>query len=174
MLAPFNLKKWIAENRDLLKPPISNKNLYVEAGDFIVMIVGGPNARKDYHYNESEELFIQIEGSITIRIQEDGEARNIDVHEGDIFLLPAKVPHSPIRGENTIGLVIEKVRKGSDLQDGLMWFCEKCNNPLKSYQFRLENIEKDFISRFREFYASEEMRTCSKCNFIMETDPRFS
>jgi len=122
MLAPFNLKKWIAENRDLLKPPISNKNLYVEAGDFIVMIVGGPNARKDYHYNESEELFIQIEGSITVRIQEDGQAKNIEIHEGDIFLLPAKVPHSPIRGENTIGLVIERVRKGSELQDGLMWF----------------------------------------------------
>ena len=174
MLAPFNLKKWIAENRDLLKPPISNKNLYVEAGDFIVMIVGGPNARKDYHYNESEELFIQIEGSITVRIQEDGQAKNIEIHEGDIFLLPAKVPHSPIRGENTIGLVIERVRKGSQLQDGLMWFCESCNNSLKSYQFPLENIEKDFISRFREFYASEEMRTCSACGHIMETDPRFS
>ena len=174
MLAPFNLKKWIAENRDLLKPPISNKNLYVEAGDFIVMIVGGPNARKDYHYNESEELFIQIEGSITVRIQEEGKAKNIEIHEGDIFLLPAKVPHSPIRGENTIGLVIERVRKGSQLQDGLMWFCESCNNPLKSYQFPLENIEKDFISRFREFYASEEMRTCSACGHVMETDPRFS
>ena len=88
--------------------------------------------------------------------------------------MQAKVPHSPIRGENTIGLVIERVRKGSELQDGLMWFCEACNNPLKSYQFPLENIEKDFISRFREFYASEEMRTCSACGHVMETDPRFS
>lgn len=174
MLAPFNLKKWIAENRHLLVPPISNKNLYVEAGDFIVMIVGGPNARKDYHYNESEELFYQLEGSITVRVQEDGQAKAIEIHEGDLFLLPAKVPHSPIRGANTIGLVIERVRKGTNLQDGLMWFCEKCNNPLKSYYFQLENIEKDFIGRFREFYASQEMRTCNKCGFEMEVDPRFS
>ena len=173
MLAPFNLKKWIAENRDLLKPPISNKNLYVEAGDFIVMIVGGPNARKDYHYNESEELFIQIEGSITVRIQEDGQAKNIEIHEGDIFLLPAKVPHSPIRGENTIGLVIERVRKGSELQDGLMWFCEECNTKLHEFRFPLVNIEHDFLSRFKEFYSSKDLRTCSKCGHEMEVDERF-
>ncbi|MFN5031490.1 MAG: 3-hydroxyanthranilate 3,4-dioxygenase [Flavobacteriia bacterium] len=173
MLAPFNLQKWIDENRDLLKPPVSNKNLYVEAGDFIVMIVGGPNARKDYHFNESEELFYQIEGEITVRIQEDGKAKDIIIKEGDIFLLPGNTPHSPIRGENTIGLVIEKVRKGTDLVDGLMWFCDKCNNKLHEYRFPLVNIEHDFISRFREFYGSEEKRTCSDCGHVMEVDPRF-
>jgi 3-hydroxyanthranilate 3,4-dioxygenase len=102
MLAPFNLQKWIDENRDLLKPPVSNKNLYVNAGDFIVMIVGGPNARKDYHYNESEELFFQIEGDITVRIQEDGKARDVVIHEGEMFLLPGNTPHSPMRGPNTV------------------------------------------------------------------------
>ena len=173
MLAPFNLQKWIDENRDLLKPPVSNKNLYVEAGDFIDMIVGGPNARKDYHFNESEELFYQIEGEITVRIQEDGKAKDIIIKEGDIFLLPGNTPHSPIRGENTIGLVIEKVRKGTDLVDGLMWFCDKCNNKLHEYRFPLVNIEHDFISRFREFYGSEEKRTCSDCGHVMEVDPRF-
>jgi 3-hydroxyanthranilate 3,4-dioxygenase len=173
MLAPFNLKAWIEENRDLLKPPVANKNLYVEAGDFIVMIVGGPNARKDYHYNESEELFYQIEGDITVRIQEDGIAKDIQIKEGDIFLLPGNVPHSPIRGANTVGLVIERVRKGTNLIDGLMWFCDKCNHKLKEYKFPLENIERDFISRFKEYYASEEMRTCRNCNHVMEVDERF-
>ena len=103
MLAPFNLKQWINDNRDLLKPPVSNKNLYHEAGDFIVMVVAGPNARKDYHYNESEELFFQIEGDITVRIQHEGKPKDILVKEGDMFLLPANTPHSPMRGENTIG-----------------------------------------------------------------------
>lgn len=173
MKAPFNLFKWIEENRDLLKPPVGNKNLYKEAGDYIVMIVGGPNARKDYHYNESEELFFQLEGSITVNIQENGKAKAIQINEGDMFLLPAKVPHSPIRGENTVGLVIERVRKGTDLMDGLMWFCEKCNNPLQSYKFKLENIEKDFLPRFKDFYANEEMRTCNSCGYIMEADQRF-
>lgn len=173
MLAPFNLQKWIDDNRDLLKPPISNKNLYVEAGDFIVMIVGGPNARKDYHYNETEELFYQIEGDILVKTQQDGKVVDVHIKEGDIFLLPANTPHSPIRGANTVGLVIEKVRRHSDYKDGLMWFCEKCNSPLQDYKFKLENIEIDFISRFKDFYSSEEKRTCKNCNHIMEIDERF-
>ena len=173
MKAPFNLQQWIDDNRDLLKPPVSNKNLYVEAGDFIVMIVGGPNARKDYHYNESEELFYQLEGDITVRIQEDGKAKDIQIKEGDIFLLPGNIPHSPMRGENTVGLVIEKVRKGTDLMDGLMWFCDKCNHKLHEYRFPLKDIEKDFLSRFREFYGSEDYRTCDNCGHVMEVDPRF-
>ena len=173
MLAPFNLQQWIEDNRDLLKPPVGNKNLYVNAGDFIVMIVGGPNARKDYHYNESEELFYQLEGDITVRIQHEGQAKDIQIKEGEMFLLPANVPHSPIRGANTVGLVIEKVRKGTDLQDGLMWFCENCNNKLHEYRFPLANIEKDFLSRFKEFYTSEELITCDKCGHGMEADDGF-
>lgn len=173
MKAPFNLFKWIEENRDILKPPVGNKNLYKEAGDYIVMIVGGPNARKDYHYNESEELFFQLEGDILVKIQEDGESKDVHIREGEMFLLPAKVPHSPIRGENTVGLVIERVRKGTNLMDGLMWFCENCNAPLKTYKFKLENIEKDFLPRFKDFYSSEENRTCDQCGTVMETDERF-
>jgi 3-hydroxyanthranilate 3,4-dioxygenase len=173
MMAPFNLQKWIDDNRDLLKPPVGNKNLYQEAGDFIVMIVGGPNARKDYHYNESEELFYQLEGDVCVRIQEDGKAKDIIVKEGEMFLLPGNTPHSPMRGPNTVGLVIEKVRKGTELQDGLMWFCEACNTKLHEYRFPLSNIENDFIPRFKAYYSSLEMRTCKNCGHVMETDPRF-
>jgi 3-hydroxyanthranilate 3,4-dioxygenase len=174
MMAPFNLQQWIEENRDLLKPPVGNKNLYKEAGDFIVMVVGGPNARKDYHYNESEELFYQLEGDITVRIQWEGKAKDIHLKQGEMFLLPARVPHSPIRGENTVGLVIERVRTGTEMVDGLFWFCEQCNTELKQYRFKLDNIEKDFIPRFKEFYGSEEMRTCTNCGHVMEADQRFA
>src|SRR4249920_39908 len=99
---PFNLKQWIVDNRDLLKPPVGNKNLYADAGDFIVMIVAGPNARKDYHYNETEELYYQLEGDITVKIQEEGKAVEIPLKQGDMFLLPARVPHSPIRTPNSL------------------------------------------------------------------------
>ncbi len=170
---PFNLHKWIEENRDLLKPPVSNKNLYVEAGDFIVMIVGGPNARKDYHYNETEEWFFQIEGDINVRIQLDGRPLDIPIKEGEMFLLPSKTPHSPMRGEGTVGLVIERVRLGTDCHDGLLWFCDNCNNKLHDTYFPLKDIEADFLPRFREFYGSEELRTCDQCGHVMETDPRF-
>lgn len=170
---PFNLQKWIKENRDILKPPVGNKNLYKDAGDYIVMIVGGPNARKDYHYNETEELFYQLEGEITVKIQEDGAARNVDLGPGDMFLLPAQVPHSPIRKENSIGLVVERKRDETDHQDGLMWFCDNCNQKLHDTYFKLHDIEKDFLPRFKEFYTSEELRKCSNCGEVMEEDERF-
>jgi 3-hydroxyanthranilate 3,4-dioxygenase len=171
---PFNLNKWIEENRALLKPPVGNKNLYKQAGDFIVMIVGGPNARKDYHYNESEEWFFQVEGSINVRIQEDGKALDIPIKEGEMFLLPAKTPHSPMRSEGSVGLVIEKVRIGTNDKDGLLWFCDNCNNKIHEVYFELLDVEKDFLPHFRDFYNSEEYRTCDSCGTVMETDPRFT
>ena len=146
--------------------------MYADAGDYIVMIVAGPNARKDYHYNETEELYYQLEGTITVRIQEDGKAVEITLNEGDMFLLPARVPHSPIRSVNSIGLVIECKRTATE-DDGLIWFCENCNNQLHEYKFHLDNIEKDFIPRFRDFYGSQELRTCKKCGTVMEADARF-
>jgi len=169
---PFNLKQWINDNRNLLKPPVGNKNLYTDAGDYIVMIVGGPNARKDYHYNETEELFYQLEGDINVRIQEDGKAVDIPIKEGEMFLLPAKIPHSPMRGENTVGLVVECKRTQNE-RDGLMWFCDNCNEKLHDTYFHLTNVEKDFQPRFKDFYSSEENRTCKQCSNVMEVDERF-
>lgn len=169
---PFNLQEWIDAHRHELKPPVGNRNLYKDAGDYIVMIVAGPNARKDYHYNETEELFYQLEGDINVRIQDEGKAVDIPVKQGEMFLLPAKVPHSPMRSEGSIGLVIEVKRSDND-RDGLMWFCEKCNHKLHDTYFKLENIENDFLPRFKEFYGSEKMRTCPNCGHVMETDPRF-
>ena len=124
---PFNLQGWIDENRDILKPPVGNKNLYKDAGDYIVMIVGGPNARKDYHYNESEELFYQLEGDILVKIQEDGKAIDVPIKQGEMFLLPAKTPHSPIRPAGSVGLVIE-LKRTSNYTDGLLWYCDNCNH----------------------------------------------
>ncbi|AYB30297.1 3-hydroxyanthranilate 3,4-dioxygenase [Chryseolinea soli] len=170
---PFNLKAWIDSNRDLLKPPVGNKNLYADAGDYIVMIVGGPNARKDFHFNETEELFYQLEGDIKVTIQEDGKAVEIPIKEGEMFLLPSRVPHQPARPAGSIGLVIEVKREDPSTLDGLQWYCENCNNLLHEYRFHLDNIEKDFLPRFREFYASKDLLTCKRCGTVMEADPRF-
>lgn len=170
---PFNLNQWIEDNRHLLKPPVANKSLYPAGDDYIVMIVGGPNARKDYHYNETEELFYQLEGEITVRIQEDGKAVDVPLGPGDMYLHPAKVPHSPIRSEGSIGLVIERVRTKGQHKDGLLWFCDQCNNKLHETYFHLDNVETDFLPRFKEYYASEELRTCNNCRHVMEVDERF-
>jgi 3-hydroxyanthranilate 3,4-dioxygenase len=171
---PFNLNQWITDNRHLLKPPVGNKNIYVDSGDYIVMIVAGPNARKDYHYNETEELFYQLEGSITVVIQEDGQRNEMQLQAGDMYLHPAKVPHSPVRSENSIGLVIERKRASKGFTDGLLWHCENCNHKLYEVYFELIDIEKDFLPHFTHFYNSQELRTCSECGTKMPTDPRYT
>lgn len=169
----FNLQRWIDENRHLLQPPVANKNLYVESEDFIVMVVGGPNARKDFHYNETEELFYQLEGNICVKTQQNGELVEVHLGPGDMFLLPAHVPHSPGRTAGSVGIVVERKRKNTSYKDGLQWYCEKCNHKLHEVYFTSDNIETDFQSHFKSFYTSEELRTCNKCGHVMETDPRF-
>ena len=169
---PFNFKKWIDENRHLLKPPVNNKVIYKDA-EFIVMVVGGPNSRKDYHYNESEEFFYQLEGDIIVTIQENGKAVEVPIKEGDIFLLPPKVPHNPIRFKNTIGLVMERRRRNGE-KDGFMWFCEKCNNQLYEEKFELTDIATQFQGVFAKFYSSEDLRTCKSCGYKMEPPPVIS
>jgi len=171
--APFNLNQWIEENRHLLKPPVGNKNIYKESGDYIVMVVAGPNARKDYHYNETEELFYQLEGSIKVIVQDEDERKEMELHAGDMYLHPAKTPHSPVRSEGSIGLVIERKRAGKAFTDGLLWFCDNCNHKLYDVYFELNDIEKDFLPHFGHFYNSEALRTCKKCGTVMEADKRY-
>ena len=170
--APFNLNKWVEDNKHLLKPPVGNKNLYIDSEDFIVMIVGGPNARKDYHYNETEELFYQIEGDIIVKTQQNGKMVEVKIRAGEMFLLPPKIPHSPIRPEGSIGLVIERKRQKND-KDGLMWFSDKENALLYEEYFHLTNIEKDFLPVFKRFYTNEKLRTCPVSGEIMEADKRY-
>ncbi len=172
LLPPINFTKWIDENRHLLKPPVGNKCVYELADDFIVMVVGGPNARKDYHYNESEELYHQIEGNIVLKVIDDGKPVDIPINEGEMFLLPPKVPHSPQRREGSIGLVIEKKREPKET-DGLMWFCENCGEKLHDEYFHLEDIVKQLPPVMERFFSSEENRTCKNCGTVMaKPDPK--
>jgi 3-hydroxyanthranilate 3,4-dioxygenase len=164
---PFNLNKWIDENRHLLKPPVGNQCVYKEAGDFIVMVVGGPNSRKDFHYNESEELFYQLEGDIVVRIVENNKVVDIPIKAGEMFLLPAKVPHSPQRTEGSVGLVIEKVREGEEI-DAFMWFCEKCDHLLYEEQLVLTDIVTQLPPIMAGFYADADKRACKSCGHVME------
>jgi 3-hydroxyanthranilate 3,4-dioxygenase len=166
---PFNFKKWIEEHRHLLKPPVGNKLVFEDA-EFIIQVVGGPNSRKDFHYDEGEEFFYQIEGDILVKIQEDGKCVDVPIKEGEIFLLPPKVPHNPIRGENTVGLVIERKRREGEL-DGLMWFCENCNEKLYEEYFELTDITTQFQGVFKRFYGDESLRTCTNCGSLMQPPP---
>ncbi len=165
----FNFKKWIDEHRHLLKPPVGNIAVYQDT-EFIVMVVGGPNSRKDYHYNEGEEFFYQLEGNITVKIIEDGTQRDIHINEGDIFLLPPKTPHSPQRAANTVGLVMERKRLEHEL-DGFMWFCESCSSKLYEEFLPVKDIVKQLPPVFDRFYSSIDNRTCKNCGNIMQPPP---
>ena len=165
--APFNFKKWIDENRHLLKPPVGNQQVYKDNKDFIVMVVGGPNSRKDYHYNEGEEFFYQLEGDIQVKIIENDKPRTIEIKEGEIFLLPGGVPHSPQRPANTVGLVIERYRQDGE-KDGFIWLCEHCDNKLYEEYFEMTDIVKQLPEVMKNFYGDIEKRTCKKCGTVME------
>ena len=169
MLKPFNLKKWIDENRHLLKPPVGNQQVYKGNDDYIVMIVGGPNGRKDYHYEDGEELFYQLEGDIQVKLMHpDGTPETIDIREGDMFLLPPRVAHSPQRPAGTVGLVIERYRKPGEL-DKLMWFCESCNHKLHEAELEVTNIVTQLPVIMNAFMANEQLRTCKACGAVMES-----
>nr|MBK9653879.1 3-hydroxyanthranilate 3,4-dioxygenase [Bacteroidota bacterium] len=171
--SPFNLQKWIDDNRHLLKPPVGNKQVYIDNTDFIVMIVGGPNSRKDYHFEDGEELFYQIEGDITVKTIQDG--KNVDVHirEGEMFLLPPHIPHSPQRGPNTIGLVIERYRSEKEM-DSCQWYCEKCATKLYEEFFPLVDIVNQLKTVMEKFYTNKDLCTCKNCGYTMEEPPKLS
>lgn len=166
LVKPINFKEWIEENRHLLKPPVGNKVVWKD-GEYIVMVVGGPNTRKDYHYNETPEFFYQIEGDMVLKVMDEGTPKDIEIKEGDIFLLPAKVPHSPQRKANTVGLVIEYPRD-EGVMDALEWYCENCNHQLYREEFPLDDIETDMPGIFDRFYSDVDKRTCSQCGTVMQ------
>ena len=163
---PINFKRWIEEHRHLLKPPVGNKVVY-EDTEFIIMVVGGPNTRKDYHIDEGEEFFYQIEGDITLKVMDNGKPRDIDIREGEIFLLPPKVPHSPQRPANTVGLVIERRRREGEM-DGFQWYFDKCNTKLYEEFFQLTDIVAQLPPVFDRFWNSEKNRTCNQCGAVIE------
>ena len=167
---PIDFQRWIAEHRHLLKPPVGNK--CIVDGDFIVMVVGGPNQRTDYHCEDGPEFFHQIEGEMVLKIIEDGAPRDIPIRAGEIFYLPPRVPHSPQRAEGSVGLVIERKRLAHE-QDGLMWFCERCNHKLYEEFFHLTDIESQFPPVFDRFYGSRAHRTCGRCGHLNPAPARY-
>lgn len=163
---PFNLQIWIEKHREELKPPVCNKQIFVE-DDFIVMIVGGPNNRLDYHYNETPELFFQLEGEMNLRVIDDGEFKNISIKAGEIFLLPPKMLHSPQRFANSVGLVVEQ-KRAIDQKDALYWFCPNCQHALYNESFTLKNIETDLPKVFANFFENSDHNTCKKCQTTLK------
>ena len=165
--SPLNLKAWIDEHRHLLKPPVGNKMIWQDT-EFMVMLVGGPNLRTDYHVEEGEELFYQIEGDMVVRLMEEEGPRDVTIREGEIFLLPPRIPHSPQRPAGTVGMVVERQRKIGEM-DHLRWYCDGCGEILHQASFQLQDLGAQLKPVIEEYYGSDSLRTCERCGHFHET-----
>ncbi|HVY24267.1 MAG TPA: 3-hydroxyanthranilate 3,4-dioxygenase [Steroidobacteraceae bacterium] len=169
-LQAFNFRQWIDAHRDQLKPPVGNKLVFQDS-EFIIMVVGGPNSRTDYHVDPGEEFFYQLEGDIVLKTMQNNQPVDVPIREGDIFLLPANMPHSPRRPANTIGLVIERVRKPHEIE-GFIWYCERCHHKLYEEYLHVSNIETQLKPVFERFYGDIAHRTCKRCGTVMAIPAR--
>ncbi|HYM33624.1 MAG TPA: 3-hydroxyanthranilate 3,4-dioxygenase [Candidatus Cybelea sp.] len=162
---PLDLQRWIDEHRELLKPPVGNAQVWRDA-DFIVTVVGGPNARTDYHDDPLEEFFYQLKGDMTLRVMEGGRPREVPIRAGSVFLLPPHVRHSPQRPiPGSVGLVIERQRPAG-LRDGFEWYCLSCHGLLHRVEVQLASIVDDLPPLFEAFYANRDHRTCRRCGAV--------
>lgn len=165
LLKAFNFSRWIDEHAHLLRPPVGNRVLFERAGDLIVQVVGGPNARTDFHDDPYEEFFHQVRGDMVLRIMREGRPRDVPIREGEVLLLPARVRHSPQRPAGSVGLVVEKVRpRGVD--DGFEWYCPACHALLHRVEVNVQDIVADLPPLFDAFYSSAAARTCRHCGHV--------
>ncbi|ABD54364.1 3-hydroxyanthranilate 3,4-dioxygenase [Jannaschia sp. CCS1] len=164
-LSAFNFKAWIDEHRHLLKPPVGNKMVYEDA-DLMVTVVGGPNKRTDYHDDPVEEFFYQLEGDMVLKLYDGEEFYDVPIREGEIFLLPPHMRHSPQRPqEGSVGLVIE-AKRPEGAADAIEWYCFNCGNLVHRAELMLTSIVDDLPPVYQAFYASEEARTCGSCGEV--------
>jgi 3-hydroxyanthranilate 3,4-dioxygenase len=163
-LKAFNFRDWIEQHREFLKPPVCNQQIFRHS-ELIIMVVGGPNSRTDYHEDPGEEFFYQLEGDMVLRTMQDGARVDIPIRAGEMLLLPPKIPHSPQRFANTVGLVIERRRRLEE-KDGFLWYCDHCQYPLHAEYLHVSDIEKQLPPIFERFYGSVTNRTCSACGTV--------
>lgn len=172
---PFNLWKWVEENRHHLQPPVSNRQLCTESQDVIVFVSGGPNTRNDFHVNPTEELFLQLQGDIAVRVRPlDGSPpHDVVIREGELFLLPRWVPHRPQRPANTAGLVVEFPRPQGQL-DQLRWYCPACDHLVHTAQWQLTKIDVDLKIIMEDFWGGPASRRTCRCGHVIERASAFT
>ena len=164
-LRAFNFQQWLEANRDKLKPPVCNQVVFEDA-EFIVMVVGGPNSRTDYHWDPGEELFYQLEGDMLLKTVQEGKIVDIPIRAGEMMLLPPGVPHSPQRYADTVGVVIERRRRPEE-QDGFMWFCANCGHKLYEEFLHVSDIVAQLPPVFERFYGDPANLRCAACGHEM-------
>ncbi len=166
MRKPFSFQAWISEHQHLLKPPVGNKMLFPDNAGMVVQVVGGPNQRVDFHDDPVEEFFYQLKGDMVLKTVDRGQHEDILIREGDVFLLPPHVRHSPQRPiPGSVGLVVESPRVNG-MKDGFEWFCMSCKGLVHRIEVEVKDIVKDLPPLYEAFYADEKARTCKACGEV--------
>lgn len=168
-LVSFGLWKWVEDNRHAFEPPVGNKVIW-EDSQFTAMIIRGPNARRDFHVDPSDEIFYMLKGDMVLEYMENGQRRDRVIREGELLLVPALTPHSPHRPADTWGLVVE-VKRRPDQTESLLWYCDRCNARLHAVTMHVADIEKELRAAIEQFDASAELRTCTNCGHVQPERP---
>jgi 3-hydroxyanthranilate 3,4-dioxygenase len=168
-LVSFNLWKWVEENRHAFEPPVGNKVIW-EDSQFTAMIIRGPNARRDFHVDPSDEIFYMLRGDMVLEFMRDDERQTAVIREGELLLVPAFVPHSPHRPPDTWGLVVE-VKRTPDQAESLLWYCDRCDARLHEVTMHVADIEKELRVAIERFDADVELRTCRRCGYVQPEKP---
>lgn len=176
---PVHFQRWIDAHRSLLQPPVGNAQIWPGDRDFMVTVVGGPNARTDYHINEGEEFFQQLEGDIVLRVLDGydpaggklGTPQDVPIRQGEIFLLPPNVPHSPQRPAGTVGLVLERRRLPHE-RDTFLWLCDGCGAELYRESFHLTDIVAQLPPVFARYWGDAAHTTCRACGQAHAKPPK--
>lgn len=164
---PFKLDAWIEQNLPASLGAIGNKEVF-KGSDFIYQIIKGPNARNDFHIDPFDEIFFQMKGHIFVHVIEDGKEKRVRIGEGEVFLLPKNIYHSPRRPPGSIGLVIERPRRNvKEELDGIAWFCPSCSNRLDQVDFWCDDIERGLREIIGAFNADAQRRTCKQCGTVL-------
>jgi 3-hydroxyanthranilate 3,4-dioxygenase len=171
LLSTFHLKQWVKDNAQLFNPPFRTNQLLIHHKDFLVMMLRGPNTRLDFHIDPGDEFFYQVEGEMELVLKPQGERRQVvKIKEGEIFVCPGGLPHSPRRFENTWGLVIERKRRDEE-QEEFVWFCEDCDESVLSRVVNQGNIPSQVSAVYGEFNADSKLRTCRACGYVFPETP---
>jgi 3-hydroxyanthranilate 3,4-dioxygenase len=161
----INFQHWVIENEGMLRPPVNNQAMFT-GDDFIVQVVGGPNQRTDFHVDPYEEWFYQLEGDMHVNVVTDDGVKTVHVREGETWLLPGNLPHSPQRpNPGSIGLVIERIREDGVLEK-FQWYCENCGELVHEVELQVTNIVADLPPVFDAFYNDRDARTCRGCGAL--------
>ncbi|MCA9296194.1 MAG: 3-hydroxyanthranilate 3,4-dioxygenase [Phycisphaerales bacterium] len=161
VMAPINIERWVEEHRHLLKPPVGNQYLY-DGDDFFVMVIGGPNARNDFHLTDSEEYFYQFKGDIVVTIRDADGLRDVPVREGETFFIPGGIPHSPQRQPDTIGIVVERRRPAGETEHQ-QFYCHNCGELVYDKEFDCKDIVEHFAQSMEDFWADDSLNKCGNC-----------